>query len=78
MFSRKFMEGFKVRKYGNPSAYLGSVTTNFLGVQPFDRKWMRVGTYILASLVFINASRDFTMFYELFFHLKAPVSRTYY
>lgn len=72
------MEAFKVRKYGNPSAYLGSVTTNFTGVQPFDRKFMRLGTYILAALCITNATRDFSFFYEVFFHLRAPVSHTHY
>lgn len=78
MFKRSFMEAFKVRKYGNPSAYLGSVTTNFTGSHHFDRKWMRVGTYIAASLIFINATRDFSLFYEIFFHLPPPAARTYY
>lgn len=78
MFKRSFMEAFKVRKYGNPSAYLGSVTTNFTGAQRNDHKLMRIGTYLTAAILLINASRDFSIFYEIFFHLPAPAARTYF
>lgn len=72
------MESFKVRKHANPSAYLGSVSTNFAYVSRFDNLVTRIGMFVAVSLLMISATSDFTIFYELFYHVPNPKFQTYY
>lgn len=78
MFRRAFMEQFKVRKNAAPSAYLGSISSNYAIVTRFDRVFLRVLIYGIATLTMINATNDFEIFYEMFYHLTPPVHKTYY
>ena len=78
MFRRSFMEAFKVRKNANPTGYLGSASSSFAYVSRPDRITTRVIIYVATALFTINATNGFEVFYETFYHLPAPVHKTYY
>ena len=78
MFKRAFMESFKVRKNANPGCYLGSVSSNIGLVSTKDRRRTRFLVYLIGCMFMINATRDFSVFYEIFYHLPQPATRTYY
>jgi hypothetical protein len=73
------MQAFKVRKNANPTGYLGSASSSFAYVSRPDRIATRIVLYAVTSLFMINATNGgFEFFYETFYHLPAPVHKTYY
>lgn len=72
------METWKVSKNGNPSARMGTISTNLAIVPRWDRLATRFGIFLITTIAMVNATNDFEIFYELFRHLPQPASRTYY
>lgn len=78
MFRRAFMESFKVRKNAIPSAYLGSISSNFAIIPRRERIGTRLIIFFATTVAMINATNDFEIFYEIFYHLPQPAHKTYY
>jgi hypothetical protein len=57
---------------------MGRISSNFTVVSRFENRATRVGIYLFTTLIVINATRDFSFFYEVVKHLPAPATRTYY
>ena len=67
-----------MRKNANYGCYLGTISSNFKVVSRRDRILQRVGMFALGTMLMINATRDFGVFYEIFYHLPEPATKTYY
>lgn len=75
MFKRSFMESFKITKYGRQSGQFGRISTNVSIMFRFDLFVHRFGIFVLTAFLVNSAFTDFTIFYELFSHLKQPVNK---
>jgi hypothetical protein len=73
------MEVFKVRKNGNPSAYMGSVSSNYSFIPAFDRVRVRILLYGVSALTMINiATGDYIVIDEITYHGQPPPTRTHF
>jgi hypothetical protein len=59
MFKRSFMQAFKVRKYGIPSAPMGSVSSSVHLLGKKEVFPARVATFLFVSYLMISATENF-------------------
>lgn len=76
MFKRTFMESFKIAKYARQSGKYGRISSNSSILPRFDLKLQRFGVFLLTTFMIVNATGDFTVFYEFFVHLPQPANKT--
>lgn len=78
MFRRSFMEAYQIRKYGKPGTQFGILSSNRSFLSRTETIIRRGAIYTAAIFLTIQATGDFTIFYELFTHLKPIYNATLY
>lgn len=78
MFRRSFMQAYQIRKYGKPATQYGILSSNSSVISRTERIIRRGAIYVAAIFLTIQATGDFTIFYEFFTHLKPVYNATLY
>ena len=76
MFKRAFMDSFKITKYARQSGKYGRISSNFSILTKIDLRVQRVVVFAFTTFMLVNATGDFTIFYEFFVHLRQPLNKT--